>query len=161
MEGYNYTKDYNHLEYHFSTLNGIFYSVKFSPNETFNSISNSENFNNVFQVILAKTTKEKEPFDYNVSATVRNIIVDFLQNNLNSIIYFCSYFDEKERQRFNAFNRWYEHSTVQDKISKFDNLVKIEDILLYTSLIINNNNPQKNEIVEIFDSLEDMLNQEK
>ena len=161
MEGYNYTKDYNHLEYHFRTLNGIFYSVKFSPDETFNSISNSENFNNVFQVILAKTTKEKEPFDYNVSATVRNIIVDFLQNNLNSIIYFCSYFDEKERQRFNAFNRWYEHSTVQDKISKFDNLVKIEDILLYTSLIINNNNPQKNEIVEIFDSLEDMLNKEK
>jgi len=87
LEGYNYTKDYNHLEYHFSTLNGIFYSVKFSPDETFNSISNSENFNNVFQVILAKTTKEKEPFDYNVSATVRNIIVDFLQNNLNSIIY--------------------------------------------------------------------------
>ena len=87
MEGYNYTKDYNHLEYHFSTLNGIFYSVKFSPDETFNSISNSENFNNVFQVILAKTTKEKEPFDYNVSATVRNIIVDFLQNNLNSKLY--------------------------------------------------------------------------
>ena len=104
-------RDSNHLEYHFSTLNGIFYSVKFSPDETFNSISNSENFNNVFQVILAKTTKEKEPFDYNVSATVRNIIVDFLQNNFNSIIYFCSYFDEKERQRFNAFNRWYEHST--------------------------------------------------
>ncbi|UBB90928.1 hypothetical protein J4771_06190 [Candidatus Kaistella beijingensis] len=50
------------------------------------------------------------------------------------------------------------NSELKNQISKIDHLLKIEDILLYTSLIINNSNTQKDEIVELYDSLEDLLN---
>ncbi len=50
------------------------------------------------------------------------------------------------------------YSELKNQINKIDHLLKIEDILLYTTLIINNSNPQKDEIVELYDSLEDLLN---
>lgn len=161
MEGYNFTKNIETIEYHFTTVNGIFYSVKFSLDETFNSVSHSEEFKNVFQIILAKISNDKEPLDKKVSVTIKNIIMDFLHNQKNSILYFCSYFDQKELKRFNTFNRWYEYSETKDHINKIDNLIKIENVLFYTSLILHEKNPQKKEIIELFDSLEELLNREK
>ncbi len=158
---YKYFKIDKDYEYHFSTKNGISYIIKLSKDETFNSVTNRNDFNTIFQIVIAKVSTINEPLDLGVSATISEIITNFLLERKNSIIYFCSYFDKKELKRFNTFNRWYQFSDSKNEVDKIDNVIKIDEVLFYTSLIFHQKNPQKEDLLVVYDSLEELLNKEK
>ena len=100
--------------------------------------------------------------DHQVSLTIDLIIHDFFSNIENALIYVCSNEKGKEAQRFNSFNRWYEKSQHKSIITKVDNIIRLEkEVVIYTSLLCHNDNPNISNILNAFKQIEDALNTDK
>ena len=162
---YNYAFDNITNTYNFTTKNNILYRVAFVVDETFSAISN-EDIPNVFQLIIGKASDELEPYDAKVSRTIENIVARFFQNEMNSMIYICSDEDNKAKTRFNIFDRWYKKSEYKAFIIKIDNIIqfkisKNETQKMHTSFMFHKDNPTHKELVEIYNQIEKVLNEEK
>lgn len=162
---YNFSFEEKTNSYIFETKNKITYKIIFVNDFTFNTISVSESFNDVYQIVIEKISKEIEPFDSLVSKTISEIILCFFKNNNNSILYVCSDNDKKEIKRFNAFQRWYAQSETNKFILKIDNILSFEyensKQLIFTSFLIHSENPRKNDLIEIYSQIENSINSEK
>lgn len=160
---YNYSFDDTSETYQFPTKNNIVYRVAFVEDHTLNSISPSEfQFDNIYQIVVEKITDGIEPLDHQVSLTIDLIIHDFFSNIENALIYVCSNEKGKEAQRFNSFNRWYEKSQHKSIITKVDNIIHLEkEVVIYTSLLCHNDNPNISNILNAFKQIEDALNTDK
>lgn len=158
---YNYTFNEATSTYNFTTKNNINYKVAFIIDETLNSLS-EDTIENVFQVIIEREGNDIEPFDSTVAKTIDNIIVSFFKNTENSLIYICSQADEKEKIRFNVFNRWYLNSAYREFVTKIDNVINFEvngeTYSLYTSLLYHNNNPNIEQVLSVYSKMEEVLN---
>ncbi len=147
--------------YIFTTNNGIEYKVAFILDYTFSSVSNIE-IEDVYQVIIEKTTEIKEPLDRNVSATISEILSLFFKNKKNTILYICDDLDDRAQTRFRKFNIWYAESDITDIIMKIDNIFVNENIAgsakVFSSLLIHNENENKEVILNIYHSIEQILN---
>lgn len=144
-----------------STQKIIFPIIFFIEDKTFNTLSNNDNFQNVYQIVISKISKSVEPFDLKFSETIKQIMLKFLSNKENVIIYFCSVDDKKEVKRFNAFNRWYNSNVAKNYIQKSDNLIFLDNTIVYTSLIFHEKNCLKKEIPDLYYQLEQLLNNDK
>ena len=160
---YSYHYNEQTASYQFTTKFNILYDVVFIVYETLNSISNSIQFNHVYQIIIDKRTNKKAPLDNQVSLTIDIILRDFFKNTSNALIYICSQDNAKERQRFNTFNRWYNKSSYNNIITKTDNIILLEEpnSTIYTSILYHIDNPQAKNIIETFNTIEQILNDEK
>ncbi len=162
---YNYSFDNITNTYNFNTKNNILYRVAFVVDETFATISNQK-VENFYQLVIEKATNEIEPYDSFVSKTIEKIIEKFFNNSQNSLIYFCSDEKNKAEKRFKIFHRWYLKSTYRNLISKIDNTVEYsinekEIMKIFTSFLYHNDNPDKTLLINIFNKIEDYLNDEK
>jgi hypothetical protein len=159
---YNYHFNETTQSYVFTTVNGIKYSVAFILDYTFSAISDLE-ISNIYQLIIEKTTESKEPFDRNVSATICYILTAFFKNEKNTIIYICDNDGERAEVRFRKFNIWYAESALTNIITKVDNIIASEHITgstkLYSSLLYHNENPNKETILDIYYSIQQILNE--
>ncbi len=73
--------------YHFTTKNGIDYSVAFSVDYTLDTLAaDEEGIENVYQIVMEKISTQKEPFDSLLSKTIDRVIGEFL---VMFLIYFC------------------------------------------------------------------------
>lgn len=158
---YNFNFDEIAHSYIFTTNNGIEYKVAFILDNTFSSVSNIE-IEDVYQVIIEKTTEIKEPLDRNVSATISEILSIFFKNKKNTILYICDDLDDRAQIRFRKFNIWYAESDLTDIIMKIDNVFVNENIAgsakVFSSLLIHNENQNKETILSIYHSIEQILN---
>ena len=89
QDHYNYVFDDINSTYQFTTKNNISYRVAFVKDEAFSMISSRE-IDDVFQLVVDKTSDLKEPLDLLVSKTIEHIISSFFRNTSNSLIYVCS-----------------------------------------------------------------------
>ena len=157
---YKYRFDEIAQSYIFITNNGIEYKVAFILDSTFSSVSNFE-INDVFQLIIEKTLDGKEPLDYNVAATIIEILSIFFQNTRNTILYICDDGDERADVRFRKFNIWYAMSELNDTVIKVDNVFVSENIAgtskIFSSLLYHKDNINKETILEIYHSIEQIL----
>ncbi len=159
---YNYVFDNITNTYNFTTKNSILYRIAFIIDETFSTISGEE-IPNIFQLVIEKATDEIEPYDAKVSKTIENIVERFFHRVENSLVYVCYDNDEKEKQRHRIFDRWYRKSEYRDVVVKIDNIIniRIDDLnvqKLYTSFMFHRNNPNYNRLIEIYNQIEDALN---
>jgi hypothetical protein len=92
---YNYSFEETTNSYIFLTKNKIVYKIIFINDFTFNTITFSEKFNDIYQVVIEKISNKIEPYDFLVSRTISEIILSFFKNNNNSILYVCSDNDQK------------------------------------------------------------------
>jgi hypothetical protein len=150
--------------YKFTTKNSVEYRIAFVIDETFSAISGIE-INNIYQIIIEKVTDGAEKFDSLVSLTIKNIVREFFENSENSMIYICDDSDKKATTRFNTFERWYWSSEMTEYIAKVDNIIKCnsenQDFILYTSLLFHKNNTNKKMILEVYNAIEEALNNDK
>jgi hypothetical protein len=158
---YNYHFDEIAQSYVFTTNNGIEYKVAFILDYTFSAVSNIE-INDVYQVIIEKTTEIKEPLDRNVSATICQILSVFFENARNTILYICDDGDDRAQARFRKFNIWYAESELTDIVTKIDNVIVNENVAgsakVFSSLLYHNDNENKETILDIYYSIEQILN---
>ena len=162
---YNYVFDNITKTYNFTTKNDILYRVAFVVDETFSSISN-EAIKNVYQLVIEKVGESIEPFDSRVSCTIEQMIKKFFNDVSNSVIYVCSSDDNKELLRFKVFERWYLKSPHRVVIEKINRVLQLslspnKTHLIYTSLMFHKNNPNKAKLLEIYENMEKVLNEEK
>ncbi len=161
---YNYNFEEGSNIYKFITKNSIEYRIAFIVDETFSAVSGIA-IENVYQMIIEKVTDNIEGFDSSVSLTIKNIVKRFFDNSENSMIYICDDSDKKAISRFNTFERWYWSSEMTDYITKVDNIIKCnsanEDYTLYTSLLYHKNNSNRETILEVYSTIEEILNSEK
>lgn len=165
LNHYNYVFDNITKTYNFTTKNNILYRVAFIVDETFSTISKQE-IPNIYQIIIEKANEEIEPFDQKVSKTIEQVIEQFFKKIENSLIYICSDDEEKAKTRHKVFDRWYKKSQHKDYIIKIDNIIqfRIKDSSIskiYTSFMFHKNNPNFNQLIEIYNNIEDVLNEEK
>jgi hypothetical protein len=158
---YNYTFSEVTQTYNFTTKNNIEYKVVFIIDETLDSLSEKP-IENVYQIIIEKVSNEREPFDSVVAKTIDDIIKSFFKNAQNSLIYVCSEDEEKAKVRFTVFDRWYWNSTFNKFVTKIDNIINVEvngrNYQLYTSLLYHNENPNIENILATYSSIEEVLN---
>jgi len=162
---YNYVFDNITNTYNFTTKNSILYRVAFVVDETFSSIS-GEDIPNVFQIVIEKATDEPEPLDIKVSKTIENIIERFFEKVENSLIYICDDLDSKAKVRYVVFERWYKKSDLRENIIKMDKIIEVvisdsKVHKLYTSFIFHKRNSNFEKLLEIYNKIEEVLNEEK
>lgn len=116
-------------------------------------------------MIIEKVSDIKDKFDGCIATTIKDIVRVFFKKSENSMIYICDDSDKKARTRFNTFERWYLSSTMTDYITKVDNVIKFnsndEVHTLYTSLLFHNENTNINTILEIYNTIEKILTEDK
>jgi len=139
--------------------------VAFVVDETFSSISGEE-IPNIYQLVVEKANDETEPLDSRVSATIENIIERFFNDERNALIYICSDTDNKANLRNKVFNRWYQKSKYKDVIFKIEKALPIKspgfpEQQIYTSFMFHKQNPNYKKLKEIYNKIDDVLNNDK
>jgi hypothetical protein len=162
---YNYVFDNITNTHNFTTKNNILYRVAFVVDETFSSIS-GEFIPNVFQIIIEKANEETEPLDIKVSKTIEHIIERFFEKVENSLIYICYDLDKKAKTRLDVFDRWYQKSTYKKDIIKIDKIIELTishfDVQkFYTAFMFHKKNSNYKKLIEIYNSIETVLNAPK
>lgn len=162
---YNYYFNQGSQTYNFITKNFVEYKIAFIVDETFSVVSGIE-INNIYQMVIEKVSEKIEKFDSLVSLTIKNIIKAFFENSENAMIYICNNSDKKAVSRFNTFERWYWSSEMTNYISKVDNIIKCDlpnnqVQIIYTSLLFHKNNSNKETILEVYNTIEEILNSDK
>ena len=159
---YNYQFDETAQSYVFTTEKGIEYKVAFILDYTFSAVSNIQ-IDDIYQLIIEKTTEIKEPLDRNVSSTICEILSIFFEKARNTILYICDDGDERAEVRFRKFNIWYIESELSNIITKVDNVIVSENIAgsakIYSSLLYHNENANKKAILDIYHSIEQILSE--
>ena len=159
---YNYQFDEIAQSYIFTTVNGIEYKIAFILDYTFSAVSNIE-IDDIYQLIIVKTSEIKEPLDRNVSAIICAILSTFFDNERNTILYICDDGDERAEARFRKFNMWYTESKLTATVTKVDNVIVSENVAgsakIYSSLLYHNENANKETILDIYHSIEQILSE--
>ncbi|MFV0566257.1 MAG: DUF6169 family protein, partial [Flavobacteriaceae bacterium] len=121
---------------------------------------------NIYQIIVEKASEGIEPFDQKVSKTIEDIIEKFFRKIENSLIYVCADDDEKAKLRFEIFDRWYKKSEYRELIVKIDNIIQFRENgftinKIYTSFMFHKANSNFEKLIEIYNKIENALNDEE
>lgn len=141
--------------YLFETVHKIGYAIKFKPTGYIfeEYIWSYYCYEYVIEVWLNPTDKTP-PLDNSISLTIANIFIDFFQEKEKVVTYICDTADGKEVARFRKFNIWFNRFNTNFfiKVDKSFYDLKL-DTTYYNSLIIRQDNPYKDEVIEAFEDL--------
>ncbi|PWK26420.1 hypothetical protein LV89_02591 [Arcicella aurantiaca] len=156
MQQYEYDFiDDETFSYFFKTTFQVFYKIEFKPTGyIFGEEYIWSHYCYEFSIKLSANSPKNTPFDPLVSITIASIFVDFFKNKQNIIIYTCDTSDGKHLVRVRKFDRWFNQFN-HEKFLKIDNSIvdSKQNTTYYNSLIIRQDNPYKDEIVEAFEDL--------
>ncbi|WET05000.1 DUF6169 family protein [Flavobacterium sp. YJ01] len=166
LKRYNYTFNADSGYYSFFTTSEIEYRVAFYEDFTLEScISDDKKLGNIYQITIDKIGTKPAFYDRKVSETIKNIIISFFENIEDALIYICDDNDKKAFQRFSAFDRWYNNSSMTGHITKLNNIIEFdsdnEKIKLYTSLMFHKDNRNIENIKIAFNNIRNALDGEK
>ncbi len=104
-----------------------------------------------FMPISVKVSEVSQyPPDERILITVVNILKEYFAHNENAIIYNCLTIDGKQKARARYFEAIFQRAK-QNEILKFDSIIDAEnDIQYFQSLLIKNNNPDLETMVQAF-----------
>lgn len=147
----------------FTTSNGIEYIVYFED-EIQDYIQNidpekAENFLEFgFIPVSIKVSEVNQyPPDGRIIVTIVQILKEYFKHNQNAIIYNCLASDGKQKVRARYFDAIFE-KLKQNEILKFDSVIDSKnDTQYHQSLLIRNDNPNLEDLVEVFYSLSYLL----
>ncbi len=148
-EPYSFKRS-NHNKYIFETDSDILYSVEFTEGSYY--FHRLPHYINVFEFsinILRVDENISPPFDKRVEVTVVKILSTFLSSRDNAVIYICQNLDDRHYARKRKFDMWFKQNAL-DNLEKYDLTVNYENMVFLTSLILNENNSHKDELIELF-----------
>ena len=141
--------------YFFKTKFQVFYRIEFKPTGyIFGDEYIWSNYCYEFSIKLSENSPQNTPLDPLVAETIASIFIDFFKSKENIILYTCDTSDRKHLARVRKFDRWFQQFN-QDLFLKIDNSIAdpSQNTTYYNSLIIREDNPYKNEIIEAFEDL--------
>jgi hypothetical protein len=162
---YLFEKEESGLIYAFKTVTGIIYRVEFS--EIPDLLNNSYEFSrNIFELSIAVNKQFKDfviQKDTQVGETVASIVADFLAKWERIIVFFCYVHDNKHHARNRNFSQWFDLYNNAHIFYKEDFVVKDSesDLVYLTSIILRNDNPFKEKIIQAFIDSMQQLNESK
>ena len=141
LRPYNYWKEDG--QYIFETSSGTRYTAYFLALNSFSDNLYTFNFDRVLDGNGCR-------FDGRVRDTICTILKSFFETHSNALLLVCDSFDGKERARKRLFSLWFEKNAPEGLL-KIDREQLTEDYNLFASLMIWDNNPQKEEILIKFE----------
>ena len=151
-------------DYFFKTNHNIFYVIEFKPtgyifgNEYIWSHNCFE-----FSIKLSEKSPQNPPPDSLIPPTIVAIFQHFCQDKEKVIFYMCDTSDRRHLARFRKFDRWFKQFNIQENFIKIDRSFsdKKQNTTYYNSLIIQDSNFYKSEIIEAFEELVDGIEEEE
>jgi hypothetical protein len=134
--------------YLFDTDYGIGYEIKFVPSGyLWESNPHFKDFTFDFVIaVVVNNTGKTPPLDKRLPDTVSVIFNDFFRDKRNMAVYICDSSDNKQAIRFRKFNNWF-NLFKGIRFMKIDMTIQdVKEIVIYTSLIMRMDNPNKDEI---------------
>ncbi|QQM26598.1 DUF6169 family protein [Elizabethkingia sp. M8] len=147
--------------YEFETKNAILYRIAFILDESIFPPFSKVTENNVYNLVVEKTTPGTEPLDSKVSKTITFIIKEFFNNKKNSLLYICDPGDDRAEKRFNLFNRWYNDSDYKDFVIKKDSIFRSENETYYTGYLIHKENPDLSSLLNTYQDIKYTLSEKE
>lgn len=132
------------LGFIFLTDNGIHYRVSFDEEDIVLGGCKT------YQLILQNVEHVRAPYDPKIETTVLAIIDEFFRSNQHVLLYICDTSDGKEVGRNRLFLRWFEHHASSDRFTICTANAKVEDEMIYVTIIVDNRNPHLSAITEEF-----------
>lgn len=148
----------------FVTKIGIAYEIKFKPSDYIN-LFDAEVSKYIFEFIIKvaiNETGKNPPLDVNVSETIAAIFQEFiLKHNNNIAIYICDSSDGRQELRQKKFNEWYDKYNDATFAKMNEVLFDSKGNRFLITMILQNKNPRRLEIIDAFLRLADENNDEK
>jgi hypothetical protein len=89
--------------------------------------------------------------DKQIADTIITIVGDFLNSEINAVVYICDNSDGREAIRARKFLSWYNYEEhPSHKIIKVSGDLDAGGITLYTALLVHKNNKLKKELVQAY-----------
>ena len=150
--------------YVFETSRKIIYEIKFKPSDYIN-LFDAEVSKYIFEFIIKvaiNETGKNPPLDVNVSETIAAIFQEFiLKHNNNIAIYICDSSDGRQELRQKKFNEWYDKYNDATFAKMNEVLFDSNGNRFLITMILQQKNPRRVEIIEAFLKLADDNNTEK
>ncbi|MCF0060114.1 DUF6169 family protein [Dyadobacter chenwenxiniae] len=163
-ELYQYTFDPARKTYSFITRSEIKVTVAISRDRRW--FSDNTEIKEVYSFDIV-TDKPSLSIDIKIRNTIIKILSDRLADVSAVIVYFCDPFDGKGAKRSLKFDRWFsclenksieKHNrqvfAIDEEIDEEGNTEKVET-LLYTSMLLHNENPLYKTLIRVFYSGDD------
>lgn len=104
---------------------------------------------------LSKPIKHKGA-DRRIAITVVNIVTSFLSSMVNAVVYVCDPSDGRDAARFRKFKSWYFYANhPSNKIIQVVKEVDAGGMILFTALLVHEDNPLKDRFVQAYFELLD------
>ena len=150
--------------YVFETSRKIIYEIKFKPSDYIN-LFDEEVSKYIFEFIIKvaiNETGKNPPLDVNVSETIAAIFQEFILKHDNNIaIYICDSSDGRQELRQKKFNEWYDKYNDATFAKMNEVLFDSKGNRFLITMILQNKNPRRLEIIDAFLKLADENNNEK
>ena len=89
--------------------------------------------------------------DSRIAATVIFIISEFLESKIKTVVYVCDNSDGKEAARAKKFISWFNYfEYASEKIIQISNNFKVEDMMIYSSLLVHRKNKEIDKIIQAY-----------
>ena len=141
-------------QYRFKTDYDILYSISFDKEIAFGSVS-------AYWFNLANVSNKKSPNDKKIPQTIICLIEGFFKANPDILLYICDNANEQQAERDRLFLRWFNKYEQKKLYIIKSAVVEDEGVDNYVSMILQQSNPLKDTIVEIFDSQIRMFKEQK
>lgn len=150
--------------YVFETKIGIVYEIKFKPSSYIN-VFDAAISEYIFEFVIElseNNTGKNPPLDKKVSDTIAAIFEEFLiKHEYNIALYICDSSDGKQELRQRKFDDWF-YRYKEKPFAKWNEILKdSKGNRFLISMIIQNQNPRRLEIIDAFLKLADDNNTEK
>lgn len=113
----------------------------------------------VYQLILQRAENNVGGYDPNIEKTVLAIIDEFFRANSHVLLYICDTSDGKEDGRNRLFLRWFDRHVEPGRFTIRTAHAIVEEETIYAAIIVDNKNPQKDQIIADFDQEAALLTQ--
>jgi hypothetical protein len=137
-------------KYVFHTDNSVVYSVEFTDGAFY--FFNLPDHIPVFELSIKAANGVGsiiQPYDERTEATIVHILIAFFEDNKNSLIYVCDNEGNRQHVRSRKFHSWFRKNK-SDAIEKYDVIFDALEMEILASLIVHNQNPDKDLLVKLF-----------
>ncbi len=109
-----------------------------------------------FNLDLVNKKLKSKGTDKRIADTVISIVGDFLNSQINAVVYICDNSDGREVARAKKFLSWYDYySHPSHQILQVTGDLKIGELRLYTALLVHRKNKLKKQLIEAYIDLID------
>lgn len=148
--------------FQFTTVNGVFFLVEFRPTGyVFENVSWADSCYD-FSIRPRNESTGRAPYDARTGPTIDAIFRRFFGEHDRVVIYICETADGRHEARVKKFNRWFKQFD-RGEFLKLDRILHDGKLGLdfFISLIMQKNNPRRDEISTSFNQRMDEFSAEK